>query len=138
MLNHIDLIGRLTKDPEKRTTVKNVPVAKFTLAVERDFGPSEPGQKEADFFDIIIYGKGADYAEKYLSKGRMAAASGRLQLRPWEDKEGKRRYAVEVVADNVYGIGPNQNGNADVQSKRSGRSSYEGRDEEGDSSGLPF
>lgn len=137
MLNHIDLIGRLTKDPEKRMTVKNVPVAKFSLAVERDFGPPEPGQKETDFLDVIVYGKGADYAEKYLSKGRMAAVSGRLQLRPWEDKDGKRRYAVEVVADNVYGISSNQS-SKEEQPTRSRRSGYEGRDEEGDSSRLPF
>lgn len=85
MLNHIVLMGRLTRDVELRTTQSGVSVASFTLACDRDFGGKD-GEKETDFIDCVAWRSTADFAAKYFSKGRMAVVSGRLQIRPWTDK----------------------------------------------------
>lgn len=98
MLNHITLMGRLTRDPELRYTQSNTPVASFALACERDFSKD----KETDFIDIVCWRKTAEFAQKYFFKGDMVIVSGRLQMREWTDKEGHKRTAAEVVADNLY------------------------------------
>ena len=100
MLNHIVLMGRLTRDPELRRTGSGVAVASFTIACDRDFGQN--GQKETDFIDVTAWRNTAEFVEKYFSKGRMAVVSGRLQIRSWTDKDGNKRKTAEVVADNVY------------------------------------
>ena len=102
MLNHIVLMGRLTRDPELRRTGSGVAVATFSLAVDRDFGSSATGEKETDFIDIVVWRNTAEFVSKYFTKGRMAVVSGRLQIRNWTDKEGNKRRSAEVVADNVY------------------------------------
>ena len=102
MLNHIDLMGRLTRDPELRRTQSGTAVATFTLAVDRDFGSRETGEKETDFIDIVAWRHTAEFVSKYFSKGRMAVVSGRLQIRNWNDKDGNKRRSAEVIADNVY------------------------------------
>lgn len=102
MLNHIVLMGRLTRDPELRRTGSGIAVASFTLAVDRDFNSRETGEKETDFIDIVAWRSTAEFVSKYFSKGRMAVVSGRLQIRNWNDKEGNKRRSAEVVADNVY------------------------------------
>ena len=103
MLNHIVLMGRLTRDPELRRTGSGIPVTTFTLAVDRDFGGNrETGEKETDFIDIVTWRNTAEFVAKYFSKGRMAVVSGRLQIRNWNDKDGNKRRSAEVVADNVY------------------------------------
>lgn len=102
MLNHIVLMGRLTRDPELRRTGSGVAVATFSLAVDRDFGNSATGEKETDFIDIVAWRNTAEFVSKYFTKGRMAVVSGRLQIRNWNDKEGNKRRSAEVVADNVY------------------------------------
>ena len=102
MLNHIVLMGRLTRDPELRRTGSGVPVASFTLAVDRDFGSRDGGERETDFIDIVAWRNTAEFVSKYFTKGRMAVVSGRLQIRNWNDKDGNKRRTAEVVADNVY------------------------------------
>ena len=103
MLNHIVLMGRLTRDPELRRTGSGIAVASFSLAVDRDFGSSaNNGEKETDFIDIVAWRNTAEFVSKYFTKGRMAVVSGRLQIRNWTDKEGNKRRSAEVVADNVY------------------------------------
>ena len=102
MLNHIVLMGRLTRDPELRRTSSGVAVASFTLAVDRDFGSRESGEKDTDFIDIVAWRNTAEFVSKYFAKGRMAVVSGRLQIRNWNDKDGNKRRSAEVVADNVY------------------------------------
>ena len=103
MLNHIVLMGRLTRDPELRRTGSGIPVTTFTLAVDRDFGGNkETGEKETDFIDIVTWRNTAEFVSKYFAKGRMAVVSGRLQIRNWNDKDGNKRRSAEVVADNVY------------------------------------
>ena len=101
MLNHIVLMGRLTRDVELRTTQSGVSVASFTLACDRDFGGRD-GEKETDFIDCVAWRSTADFAAKYFSKGRMAVVSGRLQIRPWTDKDGNKRYSTEVAVENMY------------------------------------
>ena len=101
MLNHITLMGRLTRDPELRRTQSGTAVTSFTLAVDRDF-KSQFGEKETDFIDIVVWRSTAEFVSKYFSKGRMAVVEGRLQIRDWTDKEGGKRRSAEVIADNVY------------------------------------
>ena len=101
MLNHIDIMGRLTRDPELRRTNSGVAVASFTIAVDRDRAP-EGQEKETDFIDCVVWRGTAEFVEKYFNKGRMILVSGRLQIRGWTDKEGNKRRSAEIVADNVY------------------------------------
>lgn len=100
MLNKIVLIGRLVRDPELRHTPNGTATAGFTLAVDRDFTDRQ-GQRQADFIDIVTWGKLAEVCAKNLGKGRLVAVDGRLQIRSYEDNQGVRRKAAEVVADNV-------------------------------------
>ena len=102
MLNHIDIMGRLTRDPELRHTGSGTACANFTIAVDRDFGKNENGEKETDFIDCVAWRNTADFVSKYFTKGRMAVVSGRLQVRKWKNKDGENRYSTEVIADNVY------------------------------------
>ena len=102
MLNHIVIMGRLTRDPELRRTGTGTAVASFTVAVDRDFGKSENGEKETDFIDCVAWRQTGEFVSKYFTKGRMAVVSGRLQIRSWTDKDGNKRRSAEVVADNVY------------------------------------
>ena len=102
MLNHIVIMGRLTRDPELRRTGTGVAVASFTVAVDRDFGKNENGEKETDFIDCVAWRQTGEFVSKYFTKGRMAVVSGRLQIRSWTDKDGNKRRTAEVVADNVY------------------------------------
>lgn len=101
-LNHITIMGRLTRDPELRRTGSGVAVTNFTIACDRDFADKQSGEKETDFIDVVCWKSTAEFVEKYFSKGRMAAVSGRLQMRKWTDKDGNKRTSAEIVADNVY------------------------------------
>ena len=102
MLNHITIMGRLTRDPELRRTGSGVAVASFTVAVDRDFGGRDGGEKETDFIDCVAWRHTGEFVSKYFTKGSMIVVSGRLQIRGWTDKEGNKRRTAEVVADNVY------------------------------------
>ena len=101
MLNHIVLMGRLTRDVELRRTGSGVAVASFTIAVDRDYKP-EGGEKETDFIDIVAWRQTGEFVSKYFSKGRMAVVDGRLQVRKWKNKDGENRYSTEVIAEHVY------------------------------------
>lgn len=102
MLNHVTIMGRLTKDPELRRTGAGVAVTSFTLSVDRDFVPKDGGEKETDFVDCVAWRGDGEFVEKYFKKGSMAIVSGRLQIRSWTDKDGNKRRSAEVLADNVY------------------------------------
>lgn len=136
MLNKIVIMGRLTKDVELRRTGTGTAVASFTLAVDRDFGQN---QKETDFIDCVAWGKGAEFAEKHFSKGKMMIVSGRLQIRSWTDKNEQKRKTAEVNVENIY-FGEPKN---DVGSRY--ESAMQGRELEpdypaiyGDDAELPF
>jgi single-strand DNA-binding protein len=105
MLNRIVLIGRLTRDPELRYTQNGVAVASFTLAVDRSF-KSADGQRETDFINIVAWRGLGENCSNYLSKGKLAAVDGRLQIRSYEGKDGVKRQAAEVVADDVRFLSP--------------------------------
>ena len=102
MLNHITIMGRLTRDPELRYTQSQTPVAYFTLAVDRDFGSRDGGEKQTDFIDCVAWRQTAEFVSKYFTKGSMAVVSGRLQIRDWTDRDGGKRRSAEVVVDNMY------------------------------------
>jgi len=102
MLNHIVLMGRLTRDPELRYTQSQTPVASFSLAVDRDFGGRDGSERQTDFIDVVAWRSTAEFVSKYFTKGSMAVVSGRLQIRDWTDRDGNKRRSAEVVADNVY------------------------------------
>ena len=101
MLNKIIIMGRLTRDPELRRTGSGTAVTSFSLACDRDF-KSQSGEKETDFIEVVAWKNTAEFVSKYFSKGRMAVVEGRLQIRDWTDREGGKRVATEIVADNVY------------------------------------
>ena len=102
MLNHITIMGRLTRDPELRRTGSGIAVASFSVAVERDFSGRDGGEKETDFIDCVAWRQTGEFVSKYFTKGRMIVVSGRLQIRSWTDKDGNKRRTAEVVADNCY------------------------------------
>jgi len=102
MLNHVTIMGRLTRDPELRRTGSGIAVASFTVAVDRDFGGRDGGERETDFIDCVAWRNTGEFVSKYFTKGSMAVVSGRLQIRSWTDKDGNKRRTAEVVADNVY------------------------------------
>lgn len=101
-MNKVILIGNLTKDPDLRYTPNGVAVCTFTVAINK---PGKKDKDEADFINIVAWQKLADLCATYLRKGRQAAIEGRLQTRSYDDKEGKRRYVTEVVAENVQFLG---------------------------------
>lgn len=114
MLNHITLMGRLTRDPELRRTGSGIAVASFTLAVDQDY-KSQNGERGVDFINIVAWRGTAEFAEKYFEKGQMAVISGRLSTRNYEDKNGNKRTAYEVVASNIYFCGSKSNaGNSET------------------------
>lgn len=125
-LNRIDIMGRMTKDPELRRTNSGKAVTSFTLAVDRDF---EKGK--TDFIDCVAWGNTAEFVAKYFSKGRVAIASGRLQLRDWTDNSGNKRRNAEVIADNVYFGDSNTNRDSSGNTNRA----FQEVEEEDD---LPF
>ena len=102
MLNHIVIMGRLTRDPELRSTPSNVSVASFTVAVDRDFGNKETGEKQTDFIRCVAWRSTGEFVNRYFSKGSMIVVSGRLQISEYTDRDGNKRSSAEIVADNVY------------------------------------
>ena len=125
MLNHITIMGRLTRDPELRMTQSQTQVASFTLAVDRDFGGRDGSERQTDFIDCVAWRQTAEFVSKYFTKGRMAVVSGRLQSRKWEDRDGNKRTSWEVVADNVYFGDSRRDGAESTDSRPSYSSSYE-------------
>ena len=99
-MNRVTLVGRLTAKPELRYTGSNLPYARFTIAVNRNFRNNE-GQAEADFISVIVWRKQAENVCNFLDKGRLVSVDGRLQTGSYTDKDGNRRYTTDVVADSV-------------------------------------
>ena len=123
MLNHITIMGRLTRDPELRYTQSQTPVASFTLAVDRDYGSRDGGEKQTDFIDCVAWRSTAEFVSKYFQKGSMAVVSGRLQIRDWTDREGGKRRSAEVVVDNIY-FGESRRRESSEGNSYDSRSSY--------------
>ncbi|PZM62578.1 single-stranded DNA-binding protein [Paenibacillus dendritiformis] len=100
MLNRVVLIGRLTREPELRYTPTGIATTQFTLAVDRPFS-SQNGEREADFIPVVTWRQLAEACANHLAKGRLTAVEGRIQVRHYDNNEGKRVYVTEVIADNV-------------------------------------
>ncbi|WP_336770059.1 single-stranded DNA-binding protein [Bacillus bombysepticus] len=111
MMNRVILVGRLTKDPDLRYTPNGVPVATFTLAVNRSFA-NQQGEREADFLNCVIWRKQAENVANYLKKGSLAGVDGKLQTRNYEGQDGKRVYVTEVLAESVQFLEPKRDGNS--------------------------
>lgn len=141
MLNRVVLVGRLTKDPEFRTTPNGVSVATFTLAVNRTFTNAQ-GEREADFINCVTFRKQADNVNNYLSKGSLAGVDGRLQSRSYENQEGRRVFVTEVVCDSVQFLEPknsNQQPNNNYHQQRQTQTGNNPFDNNADSiEDLPF
>ncbi|REH83864.1 single-stranded DNA-binding protein, partial [Staphylococcus felis] len=114
--NRVVLVGRLTKDPEYRTTPSGVSVATFTLAVNRTFTNAQ-GEREADFINCVVFRKQAENVSNFLFKGSLAGVDGRLQSRSYENKEGQRIFVTEVVCDSVQFLEPKNNGQSNNKSQ---------------------
>ncbi len=112
MLNRVVLIGRLTKDPDLRYTQSGTAVCSFTLAVDRGF-KNASGERETDFIDITVWRQLAETCANYLSKGKLAAVDGRLEIRNYETQDGSKRKATVVVADNVRFLSPREEAASD-------------------------
>lgn len=120
MLNRIVVMGRLGRDPEVRYTQSGTPVASFSLAVDRDFTDQSTGQRGTDWIDWVAWGNRATFVDRYFRKGQLAVVEGRLQIRDYVGRDGGKRRAVEIVAENIYFAGakaaPPSEGNADEAS----------------------
>lgn len=101
MLNRCIIMGRMTRDPELRSTGSGKSVTSFTVACERDMKDKD-GSRATDFIDCVAWGSTAEFAAKYFGKGRMAVIDGRLQVRDWTDKDGKKRKNAEIQVSNIY------------------------------------
>ena len=111
-MNKVILIGRLTKDPELRTTPSGVATTSFTVAVDRNFVNQQSGQREADFINCVAWRKQAENISRYCFKGTQVAVEGRIQTRNYDAQDGTKRYVTEVICDNVTFLGSkNSNGN---------------------------
>jgi len=143
LLNKVILIGRLTRDPELRFTPANgIAVTNFTIAVDRPF-TNQKGEREADFIRIVVWRKLAEICANNLSKGRLVAVDGRLQIRSYEGQDGQRRYMTEVVADEVKFLDKGKSSSGEFNSEEPNFDSIDpdfsfdpGDDLEGD--GVPF
>ena len=102
MLNHIVIMGRLTRDPELRRTGSGVAVTSFRVAVDRDFVPKDGGERKTDFIDCVAWRQTGEFISKYFAKGRMIIVEGRLEMRDWTDRDGNKRTSAEINVDNAY------------------------------------
>ena len=102
MLNHIVVMGRLTRDPELRRTGSGVAVASFRVAVERDITSKDSNEKKTDFIDCVAWRHTGEFISKYFTKGRMIVIEGRLEMREWTDKEGNKRISAEINVESAY------------------------------------
>jgi single-strand DNA-binding protein len=130
-MNKVILLGRLTKDPELRTTPSNISVARFALAVNRRF--AKEGQQQADFINCIAWRQTGEFINRYFHKGNMIAVVGELQTRSWDDNNGQKRYATEVIVSEAYFTGEK------IENNQSGQASDSFDDMElGADEGFPF
>ena len=110
MLNSVIIMGRLTADPELRTTTNGLSVTSFTVAVDRNYKSGD--ERQTDFINCVAWRQTADFVTRFFKKGQMIAVQGSLQVRNYEDKNGNKRTAYDVVADNVSFCGSKSEGNA--------------------------
>ena len=121
MMNSVNLVGRLTKEPELRYTPSGVAVSNFTLAVDRNYKNAQ-GERETDFIPCVAYRQTAEFAANYIAKGKLAGVSGRIQVRSYTGQDGQKRWVTEIVVENVYLLSPKDNGGGGTNSTQGGTS----------------
>ena len=138
MLNKIFIHGRLTRDPELRTTQSGTPVASFTVAVDRDY-VQQGQQRETDFIDCVAWRQGAEFVNSYFRKGQLILVEGRLQSRKWEDRDGNKRTSWEILCDHTYFGEPKRDDRGSPRPSSEGEPPrQEFREEAGYGEGNPF
>ena len=139
-MNKVILMGRLTRDPELRTTANQIPVCTFTLAVDRRFKNAQ-GERQADFIPVVAWRKQAEFSSRYFYKGSRMAVVGSMQTRSWDDNEGNRQYKTEVIADEIYFADSKSSSGSD-ESRRNQPDNLDGTDSfmpgPDDDTTLPF
>lgn len=148
MLNRIAIAGRLVQDPELRTTPGGTSVCTVRIACDRDYKNKQTGERETDFVNVVAFNHTAEFVSRNFSKGRMAVVDGRLQIRPYTDRDGNKRTVAEVVAENIYfgdskrednGYSPSSySSGADVDYSAPGRGDDEFLEISDQDSDLPF
>lgn len=139
-MNNVCLIGRLTRDVELNTSNSGTNVAKFSLAVNRKFA-KQGDEKQADFINIVAFGKTADFVAKYFSKGQQVGITGRIQTGSYDDKEGNRRYTTDVIVDSAYFADSKRESYGDVGGGQAQQQSMPGDDffsDDGEDNDVPF
>lgn len=134
-MNKVILMGRLVRDPEIKYSQGGEPlaVARYTLAVNRRF--KRQGEQDADFINCVAFGKTGEFAEKYFRKGQMVSVVGRLQVRSWEDSDGKKRWATDVVIEDQYFA---ESKGASGEKKEAAQDGFYPIEESVEDSDLPF
>lgn len=136
-MNNVSLMGRLTSDPELKTTPSGVSVTSFSLAVDRGFKDKD-GERQADFINIVAWKQTAEFICNYFQKGAMLALTGRIQIRGYEDKDGNKRTAFEVIAEHCYFTGNKAADNASEKAKPKPKAEPEFEEVELEEDDLPF
>lgn len=137
MINRVVMVGRLTKDPELRTTTNGVDIANFTLAINRNFTNAQ-GEREADFINVVVFKNQAQNVNKYLSKGKLAGVDGRLQSRSYENQDGQRVFVTEVVADSVQFLEPKNSSNGQQDNYQQQANQQQGQSQSKPKGDNPF
>ena len=117
-MNRVILIGNLASDPESRTTQSGIAQCSFRLAVQRRFKGAN-GERETDFLPVVCWRQTAEFAQRYLAKGRKVAVEGSIQTRSYDAQDGSKRYVTEIIADSVEAIGGREDGAQNAQNTRS-------------------
>lgn len=119
-MNKVILIGNLANDPESRTTQSGIAQCSFRLAVQRRFKGAN-GERETDFLPVVCWRQTAEFAQRYLAKGRKVAVEGSIQTRSYDAQDGSKRYVTEIIADSVEAVGGREDGAQGTQNAQSAR-----------------
>lgn len=136
-MNKVILIGNLASDPESRTTQSGIAQCSFRLAVQRRF-KGQNGEKETDFLPIVCWRQTAEFAQRYLAKGRKVAVEGSIQTRSYDAQDGSKRYVTEIIADSVEAVGGREEGAQNAQKAQSTAHDHQSGFSEVDDDDLPF
>ena len=136
-MNKVILIGNLANDPESRTTQSGIAQCSFRIAVQRRYKGAN-GERETDFLPVVCWRQTAEFAQRYLAKGRKVAVDGSIQTRSYDAQDGSKRYVTEIIADNVEAVGGREDGAQNAQKAQSTAQDHQSGFTEVDDDELPF